>query len=217
MPLTRRSNEEHQPLVRDSFSSDTSDSHELDDFDVEEAYKHTALSPSTRRRSQSLSQILPWRAGKYSKWLGGSWKWIRLAKRCTLFLAIFLLLYIILTPILWPSYLRRPTHYSGKNERGEKVFIAANIVDEDLIRGDWGKQLVELVELLGEDNVYLSIYENDSGAGTKNALQELKAKVNCESLYFVLPSRILTIGIRQLLHSLWAYRPRTLSFDTNSS
>jgi hypothetical protein len=41
--------------------------------------------------------------------------------------------------------------------------------------------LVELVELLGEDNVYLSIYENDSGSGTKNALHELKEKVNCKS------------------------------------
>jgi hypothetical protein len=179
MPLTRRSDDEEQPLVRDSLSSDTSDSHELDDFDVDEAYKHSALSPSARRRSQSLSQILPWRAGRHRKWLGASWKWVRLAKRCTFFLAIFLLLYVILTPLLWPSYLRRPSHYSGTNNKGHKVFIAANIVDEDLIRGDWGRQLVELVELLGENNAYLSIYENDSGPGTKNALQELKERVSC--------------------------------------
>jgi hypothetical protein len=184
MPLTRRSNEEHQPLVRDSFSSDTSASYELDDFDVDEAYKHTVLSPSSHRRSQSLSQILPWRAGRHSKWLGGPWKWIRLAKRCTLSLAIFLLLYVIFTPILWPSYLRRPAHYSGKNERGEKVFIAANIVDEELIRGEWGQRITELVELLGEDNVYLSVYENDSGEKTKNALQGLKEKVNCKYWQF---------------------------------
>lgn len=180
MPLSRRSNEEHQPLVRDSFSSDNSDSHELDDFDVEEAHKHTALSPSQRRRRQSISHILPWKAGRHSNWLGGLWKWIRLAKRCTLLLATFLLLYILLTPFLWPSYLRRPSHYSGQNERDEKVFIAANIVDEDMIKGEWGKRVVELVELLGKDNVYLSIYENDSGQKTKDALQGLKERVDCE-------------------------------------
>lgn len=182
MPRIRRTNEEQHPLVhnRDSFSSDTSDSHELDDFDVEEAYKHTALSPDQRRRSQSLSTLLPWRAGRHSNWLGGPWKWIRLLKRCTLFLAIFLLAYVIFTPILWPSYLRRPAHYSGKNERAEKVFIAANIVDEELIKGEWGKRVAELVELLGNDNVYLSVYENDSGQKTKDALQGLKARVECE-------------------------------------
>ena len=184
MPRTQRSNEEHQPLVRDSFSSDTSDSHELDDFDVEDALKHTALSPNSRRRSQSLSQILPWRAGRYSKWFGGPWKWIRLAKRCTFFLAIFLLLYVILTPILWPSYLWRPAHYSGKNERSEKVFIAANIVDADLIEGEWGQRVAELVELLGNDNVYLSVYENDSGEETKKALKGLKERVHCEYWQF---------------------------------
>ena len=41
------------------------------------------------------------------------------------------------------------------------MFIAANIVDEELIRGPWGSRVVELVELLGRENVFLSIYEND--------------------------------------------------------
>jgi hypothetical protein len=179
LPSSRRSNEEHQPLVRNSFSSDTSDSHELDDFDVEDARKHSALTSTSRRRSQSISQILPWRAGRYSKWFGGSWKWIRLVKRCCFFLAILLLLYVILTPILWPSYLRRPPHYSGKNERSETVFIAANIVDADLIKGEWGLRVAELVNLIGKENVYLSVYENDSGEETKNALKGLREKVNC--------------------------------------
>jgi len=63
--------------------------------------------------------------------------------------------------------------------RQEKVFIAANIVDEELIRGAWGDRIVQLVELLGEDNVFLSIYENDSGEGTRAALQALGARVKC--------------------------------------
>jgi hypothetical protein len=67
--------------------------------------------------------------------------------------------------------------------RREKVFIAANIVDEELIRGPWGERVVELVNLLGSDNVFLSIYENDSGFGTKSALQELGKKVKCELIF----------------------------------
>ena len=63
----------------------------------------------------------------------------------------------------------------------EKVFIAANIVDEELVRGAWGQRILELVELLGQDNVFLSIYENDSGSGTRTALKELGEKAKCEN------------------------------------
>jgi hypothetical protein len=182
MLLNRRQHEENQPLVRDSYSSD-SELHELDDFEIEDAYKHTtssSSSSSSHRRSFSLSHILPWRSRKRTNWLGGPWKYIRLAKRCGLIFGILVLLYVLLTPIFFPSYLHRPAHYSGRNERGEKVFIAANIVDEDLIRGEWGRQIVELVELLGEENVFLSVYENDSGEGTRSALRELGETVNCK-------------------------------------
>lgn len=61
------------------------------------------------------------------------------------------------------------------------MFIAANIVDEELIRGPWGSRVVELVELLGRENVFLSIYENDSGEGTRAALRELGEKVQCKT------------------------------------
>ncbi|KAI9780441.1 MAG: hypothetical protein M1839_006715 [Geoglossum umbratile] len=95
-----------------------------------------------------------------------------------------------------PSYTisQEPAHYhslraavsgsseSGRgNPRGEKVFIAANIIDEDLIRGAWGQAVLGLIDVLGEKNVYLSIFENDSGAGTREALVELSRKVPCNS------------------------------------
>jgi hypothetical protein len=109
-------------------------------------------------------------------------------------------LYIFLTPILNPSYVQRPYHYSGRNLRREKVFIAANIVDEELIRGTWGERIVELVDLLGRDNVFLSIYENDSGFGTKAALQELKKKLNCKHMSLLVRTmhHFLTVGLRRL-------------------
>lgn len=93
-----------------------------------------------------------------------------------------------------PSYANLPPRYveleesiklSTKSGRGnidnEKVFIAANIVDDTLIRGAWGTQLLALVDLLGEDNVFVSIYENDSGNGTSNALRHLQQQLKCNS------------------------------------
>jgi hypothetical protein len=181
--------DEHQRLVRDSSSFDENSSeHELDDLDIEEAYK------PRHRRIISLSSASPWR-------LGGHSKWPRLARRLISIVGILLTAYIFLTPLLLPSYVHRPKHYSGTNPNNEKVFIAANIVDEKLIRGAWGQQIVDLVELLGEDNVYLSIYENDSGEGTKSALQELKARVKCKDLSRILAHPYRRVN-RQILGSV---------------
>jgi hypothetical protein len=99
---------------------------------------------------------------------------------------IVLLVLAALTPIFNPSYSHRPNHYTGSNPNNEKVFIAANIVDVDMIKGVWGQAVIKLVELLGEDNVYLSIFENDSGEATTLALQELGRRAKCNS--FVIPS-----------------------------
>lgn len=98
----------------------------------------------------------------------------------------------ILRAIIFPSYQNPPAHYRvlrnavtsathpGRgNPNNEKIFIAANIVKEDLIRGAWGNAVLDLVKLLGEENVFLSIYENDSGSGTADALQKLKDNVRC--------------------------------------
>lgn len=42
------------------------------------------------------------------------------------------------------------------NPNGEKVFIAANIVDAGLVAGAWGDAVMELMDLIGEENVFLS-------------------------------------------------------------
>ncbi|ORX93222.1 cryptococcal mannosyltransferase 1-domain-containing protein [Clohesyomyces aquaticus] len=65
------------------------------------------------------------------------------------------------------------------NSQHEKIFIAVNIINEDLIRGSWGNNLMELVRLLGPQNVFVSIYENDAGKGTAAALEELSQKLAC--------------------------------------
>lgn len=106
---------------------------------------------------------------------------------------IFLL--IVLTSIFRPSYTQPPPHYlslrnavsqstkSGRgNIRNEKVFIAASLYDPDgdLARGHWGDSVLELIDLLGEDNVFLSIYENDSGRDGETALQDLADRATCQ-------------------------------------
>ena len=65
------------------------------------------------------------------------------------------------------------------NVKDQKVYIATNIINEELIRGQWGTSLEALVELLGEDNVFVSIYENDSGKGTQAALRALQQRLKC--------------------------------------
>ncbi|CAG8971098.1 hypothetical protein HYALB_00010675 [Hymenoscyphus albidus] len=57
----------------------------------------------------------------------------------------------------------------------ETVFIAANIIDGDLIGGAWGRALLELVELIGKEKVYVSIY-----GGPKDRLELLGGMLECE-------------------------------------
>ncbi|KAK8029737.1 hypothetical protein PG993_011028 [Apiospora rasikravindrae] len=101
------------------------------------------------------------------------------------------------TPILAPSYTRQPKHYRDlaarcegpgptpepgcANPFKEKVFISVSLYDKDghLATGSWGRTLLELVQLIGEDNVFVSIYENDSGEAGEKALNWLKSQLRC--------------------------------------
>ncbi|KAI1485220.1 cryptococcal mannosyltransferase 1-domain-containing protein [Biscogniauxia mediterranea] len=110
-----------------------------------------------------------------------------------LFLMVCLLL--IWTPIISPSYTRLPKHYKDLEHRchgafavpgcanllKEQVFISVSLYDADgkLARGQWGKNLLELIHLIGHDNVFLSIYENDSGPEGASALESLKMRLRC--------------------------------------
>lgn len=119
---------------------------------------------------------------------------------CLRLLPIIFTLFITLSVsygVFSPSYATPPKHYRDLENRvrsslepgrgnlnNEKVFIAANIVDESLIRGSWGNNLLSLVDLLGEENVFVSIYENDSGSDTAAALRELQERLPCKHLAF---------------------------------
>ncbi|RAL05095.1 uncharacterized protein BO80DRAFT_452026 [Aspergillus ibericus CBS 121593] len=138
-------------------------------------YRH--LKPSSSRRP-----------GRYRRFL--------VRRICHYLYAVvgIVLTLVALTSFFRPSYSRPPPHYlslrdavsqstePGRgNPRHEKVFIAASLYDHtgELARGHWGDSVVRLIELLGPDNVFLSIYENDSGPEGENALRELAERVTC--------------------------------------
>ena len=103
---------------------------------------------------------------------------------------IFILLFV--TTFFRPSYTNPPAHYqtlksrilsSSEDGRGnpnnKKIFIATSLYDKGghLVNGAWGKAVLDLISILGEKNVFLSIYENDSGPEAHAPLDAFKLKV----------------------------------------
>lgn len=111
---------------------------------------------------------------------------------------------VLVAGTVFPSYTHRPAHYNELRHRvlasdrpgranvhHQKVFIAAAIYEEGgaLTAGAWGKSVLELVDLLGPENVYLSIYENDADEVTKQSLRALEEKTTCK-LYAPAPTAL---------------------------
>jgi hypothetical protein len=88
-----------------------------------------------------------------------------------LHISIFIVLLFLLQIAFNASYASPPAFDIQPNET---VFIAANIIDGPLINGAWGKSILDLVDLIGKDRVYVSIY-----GGPTVALKELEAKLEC--------------------------------------
>ena len=101
---------------------------------------------------------------------------------------------VVFTALFRPSYVNPPAQYKvlktkvlQSNDLGrantldEKIFIAISLYDKagHLAGGVWGQAILDLVNLLGPSNVFLSIYENDSGQEGADALEKFKAQVSC--------------------------------------
>ncbi|KAF2813561.1 uncharacterized protein BDZ99DRAFT_507466 [Mytilinidion resinicola] len=113
---------------------------------------------------------------------------------CLLYATLAFAVTSFLNGILRPSYVSPPKYHrqlasqiqeslksSRGNKHGKNVFIAANIVNEDLIRGSRGENLLQLVGIVGPENVFVSIYENDAGDRTRDALMDLRDKLPCNT------------------------------------
>ena len=101
---------------------------------------------------------------------------------------------VLLTAIFRPSYTNPPSHYHELRQRvksskdygranpdNQKIFIAASLYDKGghLLRGPWGNAVLELLDILGNKNVYLSIYENEIDEGAQVASYQFDKKVQC--------------------------------------
>ena len=118
---------------------------------------------------------------------------------CWIFIVLvsFTAILILFTAAFRPSYSHLPSHYRALQKRckesrhegrgnvdSEKVLIAASLYDPDgtLLGEDWGSAVLNLVDLLGPQNVHLNIYENDATPQAQAALQSMEARVQCEFL-----------------------------------
>lgn len=110
------------------------------------------------------------------------------------FLSYSVLVLVILFGIFAPSYSHPPQRYvtlrrhieqadaKGRgNTFNEKIFIAAAVYDHEgeLLGGEWGARLRRFVDIIGPDNVFLSIYENDADKKAQLAMKAFAESVTC--------------------------------------
>ncbi|WWC58320.1 uncharacterized protein I303_100860 [Kwoniella dejecticola CBS 10117] len=90
-------------------------------------------------------------------------------KRTILLSSTFFLIYLAYLGLIVPQEEVPPLNTHGN----EKYFIAANLHDSEDILPSWSAELVKLIDHLGHNNVYVSIYESNSHDSTKSLLSSL--------------------------------------------
>jgi len=110
-------------------------------------------------------------------------------------LSLVISILVLLTALFRPSYTSPPAHYQSLRERVEKsedygranpenqkIFVAASIYDEGghLLGGSWGERVLQLINILGNRNVYLSIYENTAGELAQTRQFQFKRRIQCQ-------------------------------------
>lgn len=113
----------------------------------------------------------------------------RLTRRCLLrsrFLRLALILFAIWSTadvLLVRSSLRAASLEASKvrsfgTSKSAKIYIASlHWNNEDVLRSHWNDAVVKLVEALGPDNVYISVYESGSWDDSKGALRLLDERL----------------------------------------
>lgn len=152
--------------------------------------KNVASLSHWRRYKKNLLR----RVKRRSRGPGGQSTWLRRIRLCFYGSICCLFAITIVVGAFFPAYTTLPKHYKALQARvndgwktgsgninNEKVFIAASIFDPDgkLASGDWARNVLQLIGILGPENVYLSIYENDAGPLASHALAALKTHVPC--------------------------------------
>ena len=119
---------------------------------------------------------------------------LRVCNVCGASFAVLVAL-VLITAVFRPSYTRPPAHYRALRDRvlssedygsanpeNQKIYIAASVYDEGghLLGGTWGEAVLELIDILGNRNVYLSIYENTAGEMAQVRQFEFERKIQCQ-------------------------------------
>ncbi|KAK3697250.1 hypothetical protein LTR37_017562 [Vermiconidia calcicola] len=119
----------------------------------------------------------------------------RLCRYLTL-LPYAVLCFVVAFGLFLPSYSNPPQRYidlrhrvqtsaelGRANVNDEKIFIAASLYDHNgqLLSGDWAQSVQRLIDILGHDNVFLSVYENDPDHQSEQALDDFHASLQCPS------------------------------------
>lgn len=199
--------EEHQLLPRPSLSIRSSQSDGEDTVFEDElgTFKNGKRSQQTRfptwtqawsRQARRHRQIKS--RSSFVRFLLPSVRRRRSIPLCAVqtlaFVTYCVLVFIILFGIFAPSYSHPPPHYlelrrsieetdtRGRgNTHNEKIFIAAAVYDREggLLGGEWGVRLRQFIDILGPDNIFLSIYENDADEKAQLAMKAFAESVTC--------------------------------------
>lgn len=178
----------------------------LDELDDNEPHRNTFTAKSydksaTRSRSPLAAGAIP------LGFLGCcAARFLRRQIRCSIprQIVLVLKLYILSLVVIalsvlfiFPSHINSPPPYrrlerrcagpspsSGcANPHNEQVFIVASIYDKngDLLGGQWGQQLLDVVHLVGAENVFVSIYENNNAPAGTAALNNFRDRLPCRN------------------------------------
>ncbi|KAL6717112.1 hypothetical protein ACLMJK_005027 [Lecanora helva] len=208
MPLRLNHPDEYELVGRDSSDSNEAFDLDEADFQSH-GLKSPSYLTQRSRFSRLLYRLNPFRLSTYfqqrrhrRKRSRSRWLPLRIPlhkpslRLCLYFLVtIFIVLaLVVLTAVFKPSYTNPPSHYrslrnqieSSKdygraNPEHQKIFIAASIYDEGghLLGGSWGEAVLQLIDMLGNRNVYLSIYENTAGEAAQTAQFQFEKRVQC--------------------------------------
>lgn len=99
---------------------------------------------------------------------------------------------LLIAGVFFPGYSNPPLRYDELRHRvlehgetaniyNEKVFIAASLYDKEgeIVSGQWGQSVLHLINILGPENVFLSIYENDPDPLAQAVLDSFAQNVTC--------------------------------------
>ena len=181
------------------------------DFETQGLTSNSYNNPPSPALFQPLLNLLPPRITKlfsrYISWVRGRRRRRRSFLGCSILrgrrtgllfnsVAGITLILVAFTAVFQPSYTNPPAHYENLRRRvmssddygransdNQKIFIAASIYDKGgrLVKGAWGRNVLELLNLLGNRNTFLSIYENDSGQEARKELEKFQEEVQCNS------------------------------------